>query len=198
MGDFAMTRRAVAILLCLHAAVVWLAVPFRVDEFPLTWAPMYAVQPKPEHGVWSVVLKDRERLDREGWRGERADGGEEWIRRADLNVPTRNRWRLYFERTWLKGSPRYKHKNSGEWTLDRWLLGIPPGAPIFSEDWERRLLTSVNATLGRRPGEPQFLVALRAERGRMHFDSRTFERRADTRERAEVRWRSEWDAEFPQ
>lgn len=192
-----MTQRTVARFLTAHALIVWFAVPLRVDEFPLTWAPMYAVQPKPEHGTWSVVLRDRERLDREGWHGVRADGGEEWIRRADVNVPMRNMWRLYFERTWLKGSPRYKHKNSGQWTLDRWLLGLPPGAPIYPEEWERRLLTSVNATLGRRRGEPGFLVALRAERVRMHFDSRSFERRSDTHERAEVRWRPEWDAEFP-
>ena len=76
--------------------------------------------------------------------------------------------------------------------------GCSNGAEIYSADWPRRLLTSVNATLGRRPGDASFIVALRAERTRMHFDSRTFERRDDTHERIEVRWRPEWDAEFPQ
>ena len=59
-----MSRRAVSLLIAAHLAVTWLAFAFRIDEFPLTWAPMYAVQPRPAHGVWSVVYRDRPRLDR--------------------------------------------------------------------------------------------------------------------------------------
>lgn len=191
-----MKKRTVAILLAAHAVVTWLAVPFRIDEFPLTWAPMYAVQTTNQAGVWSVVLKDRERLDTDGWRALRADGGEERVRRTDLNVPTRSMWRLYFERTWKKAPPRHKHKNAGGATLDRWLLGLPPGAPIYSANWERRLLTSVNHTLGRAPGEPSFIVSLSAERVRMHFAADSMRKVGETRERAAVNWRPEWDAEF--
>jgi hypothetical protein len=173
----------VAALIGLHLLVTWSAFVFRIDEFPLTWAPMYAVQPKPEHGIWTVVRKDRPRLEREGWRAVRADGGEEWVRRGDLNVPTRNMWRLYYERTWRKPPPRYKHKNSGGATLDRLVLGLPPGAPIYTANWERSLLTSVNRTLGRVPEDPAFLVALHAERMRMQFDSRTKQKLGETLER---------------
>ncbi|MBM4383409.1 MAG: hypothetical protein FJ091_08570 [Deltaproteobacteria bacterium] len=189
-----MNKRSVAWLLAVHALVVWLAVPFRIDEFRLTWAPMYAIQPAEAPERRSVVLKDRERLEREGWRAVRADGGEEWVRRADLNVAPRNMWRLYYERSWGHPPPRFKHKNSGGATLDRWWLGIAPGEPIFVENWERALLVSVNETLGRAPGAPDFIVELHAERVRMHFSSETLERLPDTRETARLRWRTEWNA----
>ena len=191
-----MRKRTVAILLAAHVGVTWLAVPLRIDEFPLTWAPMYSVQSKNEAAVWTVVRKDRERLETEGWRALRADGGEERVRRADLNVPTRSMWRLYFERTWQQAPPRHKHKNAGDATLDRWLLGLPPGAPIYSADWEQRLLMSVNHTLGRAPGEPGFIVRLSAERVRMHFAAESMRRIGETHESAVANWRPEWDAEF--
>jgi hypothetical protein len=181
-----LSKRAVVTGIALHALIVWAAVPLRIDEFPLTWAPMYAVQPRFEHGVWSVVHKDRARLDREGWRAIRADGGEERVTRGDVNVTVRNMWRLYYERTWLQPPPRYKHKNSGGATLDRWVLGLAPGAPIYRADWERRLLTSVNRTLGRSPGAPDFLVTLAAERTLVRFDSRSLARVGEGVERTEV------------
>ena len=191
-----MKKRTVAILLAAHVGVTWLAVPLRIDEFPLTWAPMYSVQTKNQADVWSVVLKDRERLETEGWRALRADGGEERVRRTDLNVPTRSMWRLYFQRTWNQESPRHKHKNAGGATLDRWLLGLPPGAPIYSADWQKRLLMSVNHTLGRAPGESGFIVSLSAERVRMHFDAASLRRTGESRETAVANWRPAWDAEF--
>jgi phosphatidylserine/phosphatidylglycerophosphate/cardiolipin synthase-like enzyme len=57
--DARVRRETVATLLLVHALVVWLAVPFRIDEFPLTWAPMYAIQPPPDEHESSVVWKDR-------------------------------------------------------------------------------------------------------------------------------------------
>jgi hypothetical protein len=192
-----MKQRTVASALAVHAVVVWLAVPLRIDEFPLTWAPMYAVQESSDEPAWSVTFKDRALLEREGWRATRLDGGEERVRRGDLNVPMRNMWRLYYQRSWSSPPPRYKHKNSGEATLDRWLLGIAPGAPIYQANWERRLLTSVNRTLGRAPGEPGFIVALHAERAVMHFAPSTLAKTGETRDAITLRWRPQWDAEFP-
>ena len=37
-----MTRRRVSRLLTIYWIVLWSAVVFRVDRFPLTWAPMYS------------------------------------------------------------------------------------------------------------------------------------------------------------
>jgi hypothetical protein len=188
------SKRAVAVLLALHAGVTWLAFALRIDEFPLTWAPMYAAQPARDGVRWEVILTDRARPVQIGWSALRADGGEERVRRDDLNVSTPAAGRLYFQRTWLEAPPRHRHKNSGGATLDRWLLGIPPGGPIYTANWEQRLIASVNETLGRAPGDPGFIVALRADRVRMVFDARSLAKLAETREVAVVRWRPEWDA----
>lgn len=190
-------KSTVACLLAAHALVVWSAVPLRIDEFPLTWAPMYAVTKIEKPRVRAIVVKDKDRLDREGFRATRADGSEERVRRKDLNVARRNMWRLHDERTWGKPPPRFRHKNSGDNTFDRWLFGIEPGEPFYRANWRKRLLISVNATLGRRPGDPAFIVALHAEHVVMQFDTETLERLPDVVETAEARWRPEWDAEFP-
>jgi hypothetical protein len=42
-----------------------------------------------------------------------------------------------------------------------------------------------------------FIVELTAERARMQFDSRTMRKLGETTQRAHLRWRREWDAEFP-
>jgi hypothetical protein len=190
-------QRTVAWLLAAHTLVVWGAVPLRIDEFPLTWAPMYSKSGKKEPAFRSVTLIDKARLDREGWRATRSDGHQEWVRRADLNIARRNMRRLYYQRTWNQPPPRFQHKNSGEATLDRWLMGIPPGAPIYVEDWRKRLLISVNATLDRKPGDPDFIVTLAAERILMKFDRDTMEKAGEVDQSAQARWRPEWNAEFP-
>jgi hypothetical protein len=190
------TRRGVSLLLGAHLLVTWLAFALRVDEFPVTWAPMYSVKEARGTEVWTITLTDRARPGKIGWRALRADRGEERVVGADLNVTVPAAGRLYFQRTWSEPPPRYRHKNSGGATLDRWLLGLPPGAPIYVANWERKLLTSVNGTLGRAPGDPDFIVALHADRIQMKFDSRTLRKLGETREVASARWRPEWDAEL--
>lgn len=192
-----MKQRTVAWLLAAHTVVVWGAIPLRIDEFPLTWAPMYAVSGTNKPAIRSVVLKDRARLDREGWRATRSDGSQEWVRRADLNVARRNMWRLYYERTWGKPPPRFHHKNSGVATFDRWLTGVAPGAPLYVANWQKRLLISVNATLDRKPRDHDFIILLHAERVQMQFDRDTLKKVGEVLEEAEAIWRPEWDAEFP-
>ncbi len=191
-----MKKRTTAILLAAHAVGTWIAVPLRIDEFPLTWAPMYSLRETSKNQIWKLVLKDLERLEQEGWRAVRADASEERVRRVDLNVSPRSLWRLYFERTWNEAPPRYRHKNAGGATLDRWILGIPPGAPIYAADWDKQLLMSVNHTLGRTPGAPDFIVSLHAERVRMHFDSISLRKVAETHETAAADWQPLWDLDF--
>lgn len=192
-----MTREAVALFFAIHTLVVWAAVPLRIDQFPLTWAPMYAAERAADGGRAVVVLKDKARLERQGWRATRADGSEEWVRRADLNVPRRSAWRLYYERSWDEDPMFYEQRNSGGATFDRWLLGVPPGAAIVHEDWQRRLITSINVTLDRAPGDADFLVRLHAERERMEFEPVTLAKTGASHEQVEIRWRSEWSARFP-
>lgn len=191
-----MTRRGVTALIAAHLAVTWLAFALRVDEFPVTWAPMYAAKESRDGPVWTVTLTDRARPVDIGWRAVRRDGAEERVKRSDLNVTAPAAGRLYFQRTFGESPPRDRHKNSGGATLDRWLLGIPPGAPIFQADWQRKLLESVNGTLGRSPADADFIVELHADRIQMSFDSRTLRKLGEERELAVARWRREWDAGF--
>lgn len=191
-----MSKRAVAIFLALHTAVSWAAVALRFDEFPLTWAPMYAVRGAPlREATFAQRLLDRDRLETEAWLGTRRDGGEEWIGRRDLNVPRRAIGRLH-GRTWGKEPPAYAHKNSGGLTLDRWLRGLPAGARLVHADWRRKLLVSINKTLGRAPRDADFLVRLRAERSVVRFDSASLAPLGRELDRAEIVWRDAWSEDF--
>ncbi len=125
-----MTKRGVSILIGAHLLVTWLAFALRIDEFPVTWAPMYAAKESRDGDVWTIPLTDRARPGEVGWRAVHADGSEERVIGADLNVTAPAAGRLYFQRTWGEPPPRYRHKNSGGATLDRWLLGLRP-APQF-------------------------------------------------------------------
>jgi hypothetical protein len=106
--------------------------------------------------------------------------------------------RLYHQRTWGVPPPKFNHKNSGGWTLDRWVRGLPEGAPIFTADWRRRLLVSINQTLEREPESPDFLVRIVASSALMSFDKATL---APTGRRvltAEVVWDEAWREDFAQ
>lgn len=185
-----LSRRSVSFIILAHLIVAWGAVALRVDRFPLTWAPMYSLhkskqflkiksgQPEAKHvssldsstddsreapkSNKKIKLKDLPRLEREGWLATRRSGLSENISRRDINVPMRNMWRLYYERTFGKGSPKYKHMNHDAGTWDRWLWGLEPGEEYISLDWRRRLLESVNKTYSLRPENPDFIVSLRA------------------------------------
>jgi hypothetical protein len=183
-------------LVLAHALITWTAVAFRIDQFPLTWAPMYAAKDPSREPEYRKVFKDREHLEQHGWRGIRRDGGEEWIRRADLNVPRRSMWRLYYQRTWQRPPPKYIHKNGGDRTLDRWIRGLPPGAPIFEADWERRLFVSINETLGRAPQDPGFIERLLAERTQLVFDRDSLELERREQETVELAWSDAWEGDF--
>jgi hypothetical protein len=191
-----MTRKQVIALVFAHAGITWAAVAFRIDQFPLTWAPMYSAKSASQSPERSTVFKDNDFLKTYGWRGTRRDGAEEWIRRADLNVPRRSMWRLYYQRTWRESPPKFKQKNAGGWTLDRWARGLPPGAKLLHADWERRLLVSVNKTLGRTPETPAFIERLSAVRTQMVFDRASLELLRREQETAELVWRDEWREDF--
>lgn len=181
-----MTRRTVNALLVAHLLVVWGAVLLRVDLFPLTWAPMY------------TVLEQRETLDVPEWdrtetlRGLRRDGRIESIAGSDLNIPLLSFWRLYYERAFDLPPNVFHHANA---PMEPWCYaarGLPQGQALYQADWERRVLTSVNATLGRRERDPDFIVGLEARARVAHFalgDPETWWR---TEEVASLAWDVNW------
>lgn len=190
------TRRAVMAFLAVHTLLTWLAVLLRVDHFPLSWAPMYSVYVPTESATYTVVEKKKKKLKTHGWLVQRRDGATEWVTRQRLNVPMRSMWRLYYQRTFGQGPPKHEHKNHGDATLDRWLWGLDAGAPFITVDWERRLLTTLNKTLGREPSEPSFIVSAHATRSVMHFERWNLALVSRSTEERTLEWDEQWNSDF--
>jgi hypothetical protein len=187
-------RSAVVVFLVVHTAVVWLGFALRIDQFPLSWAPMYSTQgtTQQEARPLEVVLQDKSWLREHGWEVETRAGGRETIGIGRVNVPMRSMWRLYYERTFGKSPPKYSQQVAGDPMLDAWLHDVAPGLRFRRPDFGRRLFASLNKTLARTPDSPDFIVTIRAERWRVELDSTDFTERARRKETAELRFREEW------
>ena len=190
-----MSKRTISIILAVHLAICWVAVAFRIDRFPLTWAPMYSVY-KPKKDVFTVSHKDKKFLGEFGWLATRLDGETEWVTRYDVNVPNRSMWRLYYQRTFGKGPPKYKHMNHDAGTFDRWLWGLEAGEPFIDIDWKHRMLVAVNKTLGREPGAPDFIVSLEATGQKYRFDRDTLAYIGVDERHVVVTWDESWRSDF--
>lgn len=172
-------RRASAVVLG-HVALTWFAVAFRVDAFPLTWAPMYSVLAFED--VIVVRAWNDEDLSR-GLVGRRRNGARELVTRRDLNLPRLAFWRLYYERAFGRDPNKLLHANA---PFERRIFG-PPG----NANWEWRVLRSVNQTLGRAEADDTFLVELRV-RAQTHRFARTTLRHRSKPEVAILRWNDAW------
>jgi hypothetical protein len=191
-----LTRKNVSLMLAVYFGVLWVSVVLRIDRFPLTWAPMYSVYYSVAGDAYPVVLKDRRRIRARAWRVTRRDGEVEWLSQADINVPRRSMWRLYYERTYQHPPPKYKHMNYDADTIDRRLWGLAPGEPYISIDWQRRLFESINKTLGRQPDDPEFIVRLEAESETMLFDRETLDLIERVPRDILVNWQEHWGEDF--
>ena len=187
-------RSAVVAFLVVHAAVVWLGFALRIDQFPLSWAPMYSTQgtARQDGKPLEVVVQDKSWLRDHGWEVETRAGGRESIPIERVNVPMRSMWRLYYERTFGKSPPKYSQQVAGDPMLDEWFQDLAPGLRFRRPDFERRLFASLNKTLARTPDSPDFIVKIRAERWRAELDPDDFSERARSKETAELRFREEW------
>lgn len=191
-----LSKRAITGLLIVHIVVCWTAVVLRIDRFPLTWAPMYSVY-EPKTGTkYVTTFKDRKKLRSHGWRAVHRDGSKSWVRQRDINVPRRGMWRLYYQRTYGKGPPKHKHANHDAGTIDRHLWGLDPGEDFQDRNWARRLLVSVNRTLGYEPDDPKFIVKLKARSERFVFDLDTFELEGRVPRNDVVKWKDAWAEDF--
>ena len=191
-----MSRHTVTWLLAAHLVACWTSVAMRIDRFPMTWAPMYSVYQPPKGSNFRVPYRDRTWLKEKGWRATRRDGSQEWINQRDVNLPTRNMWRLYYQRTHGKAPPKYKHMNHDAGTLDRWLYGLEPGEDYYDIDWRRRLLTSLNKTLSRDPEAADFIVKVEAKGERYVFDRKDLSYRGTSPNNATASWDDRWTGEF--
>jgi hypothetical protein len=189
-------RRTVVAFLAVHTLLSWLAVLLRIDHFPLSWAPMYSVYTPKESVTYAVVEKGKRKLKTHGWQVRRRDGGTEWVPMNRLNIPMRSMWRLYYERTFGKGPPKYKHKNHAGATFDRWMWELKAGEPFIRVNWERRLLTTLNKTLERMPSDPSFILSAYATRSVMHFDRQRLALVSRSTEERTLEWDERWNSDF--
>jgi len=190
------SRRAVCVLLAAFFAANWAAAIARVDQFPLTWAPMYSVYRYRGTETLAMVRKDKVFLRERGWLARRRDGAEEWMPISRLNIPMRSFWRIYYERSFGSGSMNFKHANADAGAFDRWLWGLEPGEKTWVVNWDRRLIGSVNHTLGRSPQDPEFIVSLAASRETLRFDRETLELVGRKQREVVLRWDDAWRGDF--
>ena len=162
-----MTQQGVRRFVVVYMAVLWVAMLVEVDEFPLTWAPMYTGYKNREYYIDRIV--DHEAM-RKGFRVTTREGRVHWVRQHELNVADRHMWRLYFQRPFGKKPPH------------RWYLK--------ELDW--RLFRSLNKTLGHAPADPDFIVKIEASRQwvtRNRPELRVVERH---QEHVVLEWKDEW------
>ena len=162
-----MSQRSVRVFILLFFAVHWAAVVLRVDRFPLTWAPMYSTFTPSE--TLSVRVVDKERM-RRGLAVTRADGTSDWVDWDDLNIPKWNFWRLYYQRMRGRGPIKHRQADMNLSSFNRAVRGLDDGEQRFPEvDWPRRLMRSVNHTLGLEPGDTDFIVRIEVVQERRRY-----------------------------
>ncbi len=162
-----MTQHGARRFVAVYMAVLWAAMLVEVDRFPLSWAPMYSGYKNRDHYV--TTLKDSETRQK-GFRVTTRAGRVHWVGQRELNVASRNMWRLYYERPFGKKPPH------------RW----------YVKQLEWRLFRSLNKTLGHAPDDPDFIVKIEVSRARAIRD-RPKLRLVDTRwEHAVLEWKEAW------
>jgi hypothetical protein len=189
-----MSRSKVNAFLVVYLVVLWAAVALRVDRFPLTWAPMYSTY-APKDTV-SVKIVEGKKMDR-GLQATRADGSEVLLDRKDLNLPKLSFWRIYYQRMNAQGPIKHKQGNMNLSDFNRWWRGLDVGEKNFEADWPRRLIGSVNRTLGHAPGDPEFIVRLEVVQKRRYYDaddlSNTWEKDKHYVALWNEAWQIDWD-----
>lgn len=184
-----MSRRTVNIVLVVHLIVVWSAVVFRIDRYPLTWAPMYST-----YSVGKTVkrrVEDQQRA-REGFRVKHRDGTIGHVGVRQLNISKWIMSRIYYQRAFGKGPIKHRQGNQNLGALNRWIRGLAPGEPRFEVDWAPRLFWTLNKTLGRDPDDPKFIVMIRAKDEKVEYDPATLELIDRRKRKRTLRWKEKW------
>ena len=155
-----MSKRTVTLILVAYLTIVWGAVIFRIDYFPLTWVPMYSVYEPRETIAVKVWDKDKYR---KGLKVTHRDGSTSYVSYKDLNIPKPNFRRLYYSRIFGTAPPKHKQGNTELGPMNRWIRGLEEDEPNFSVDWEWRMFWTLNKTLRHEPHDPKFIVRIEAD-----------------------------------
>ncbi|MGH0038238.1 MAG: hypothetical protein ACQGVK_24670 [Myxococcota bacterium] len=184
-----MSRRTVNILLSVHLVVVWSAVVFRIDRYPLTWAPMYSTYSVSETVKRRVESQERAR---KGFRVRHRDGSSSFVGARDLNISKWIMSRVYYQRAFGKGPIKHRQGNQNLGALNRWIRGLGPDEPRFEVDWTPRLFWTLNKTLGFEPDDPEFIVRIFARDEKVEYDPASLELLDRRTRKRRLKWREEW------
>ncbi len=185
-----MSRSAVNRFLLIYFLTVCGAVVFRIDYFPLTWAPMYSVyEPKQQFRVRVLSKKQIRR----GFRVTHRDGSGGSIGPRELNIPFGNMRRLYAQRAFGKAPPKHEQANAALSAANRWIRGLDDEDSAYEPvEWDWRLFSSVNKTLGHAPDDPGFITRIESSTEVAYFsrpDLRLVERK---KKRVTLDWDERW------
>ncbi len=149
------TKTAVTRLLIAFHIVTIGAVFLRIDTFPLTWVPMYSQYLNKE--VLNVPVGDKAKL-RKGFEVTTAAGETEYINAKTLNIPNAAMRRIYTERAFGKGPAKHNRERDGLNPVSTAIFNLIREDPLTTVDWDARILDMMNETLGRRQGDPSYIV----------------------------------------
>ena len=153
------SRKQAKRFLLIYFAIVLAAVVFRIDNWPLSWVPMYAAYDSAQVipvRVWNKAETGR------GFLVLRQDGASEYVNAKRLNIPRTKFIRLYYERIYGQGPPKDGQSHRGLSSMNRYLRELFDPDPASTVFWDWRILYSLNRSLGREPGEPGFIVEAQA------------------------------------
>jgi len=152
------TRLSASRFLIVFFAATLAAIVFRIDNWPLTWVPMYAAY-LPVDEV-RVRVWDKQEI-RQGFLVTTRDGRTEWINHERLNIPRTKFIRLYYERIHGAVPPKDEQSHIALSPPNRWLRELFDPHPSVNQ-WDWRVLRSLNKSLGREPGDADFIVSAQA------------------------------------
>lgn len=150
-----MTKSATNKLLIAFHAVVLGAIFLRIDYFPLTWVPMYSQF----HGIEDLTLPvgDMPRMKR-GYLVTTASGTTGFVGPKELNMPNANFRRIYYERSYGVGPPKYRRERASLNPLSNWLYDQLYPDPAIYIDWEARVMDTLNRSLELKRGDAGYIV----------------------------------------
>ena len=157
MNHKAGVKRRIGIFLAAYFLFISVAAVMRIDHFPLTWAPMYSMVV--DTPAFNVTVLDRHQVQDIGYEVVHRDGTRSPISNRDLNIPFRNFWQIYEQRT--VGIGPFKHRRK----IDQ--FGVTHDIEV---DWPTRVFTMLNKTLGYKLNDDKFIVEVTARRRIAHFE----------------------------
>ena len=184
----------VNIILILYLIVIWSAVIFRIDRFPLTWVPMYSVY-QPSETI-SKSIRDKAAM-KKGLRVTHRDGSISYVSYKDLNIPKANFRRLYSSRIFGTDPPKHKQGNTSLGSINRWIRGLDENERNFSVDWEWRMFWTLNKTLQFEPADPKFITRIESSKQRRAYRKADLAKGDASKveiqtQQAVIDWQDEW------